>query len=107
MISEFGSETRALEKQQKLFQRQVAPFLNMGTAQLGIIGKDLIQLKKDQIIKIVDILNNNKNEIKLLWHADHIIDVIKGSTAAFEALNVTGNQIQKNLKKQANELPGN
>jgi transcriptional regulator with XRE-family HTH domain len=99
MKNQFGSKMRSLREQQKLFLRQVAPLLELDTAQLSKIEKGLRQLRREKIIKVADIFKVDKTELEALWLADQVIDVIDGSNAALQALNVAGNQIRKNLKK--------
>jgi len=48
MESLFGEKIRALREQQHLYLRQVAPLLEMKTAQLSKIEKGLRQLKKER-----------------------------------------------------------
>jgi transcriptional regulator with XRE-family HTH domain len=49
MKSQFGEKIRTLREQQNLYLRQVAPLLEMDTAQLSKIEKGLRQIKREQI----------------------------------------------------------
>jgi transcriptional regulator with XRE-family HTH domain len=51
-VNEFGT----LRERQHLYLRQVAPLLEMDTAQLSKIEKGLRQLKREQIPILADIL---------------------------------------------------
>lgn len=99
MKNQFGSKIRLLREQQKLYLRQVAPLLEMDTAQLSKIEKGLRHLRKDQITNVADIFNADKSELEALWLADQVIDIIEGSNSALQALNVVSNQIRSTLKK--------
>jgi transcriptional regulator with XRE-family HTH domain len=88
MNSQFGEKIRTLREKQKLYLRQVAPLLEMDTAQLSKIEKGLRQLKREQIPIIADILNASSDELMTLWLADQIYDVVKDEKMANEAMQV-------------------
>lgn len=98
MNSQFGVKIRALREQQHLYLRQVAPLLEMDTAQLSKIEKGLRQLKREQIPIIAGILKADVDELLTLWLADQIYDVIKNEKLANEAIHVAEKNI--NLKKK-------
>jgi transcriptional regulator with XRE-family HTH domain len=75
MKSQFGERVRTLREKQNLYLRQVAPLLEMDTAQLSKIEKGLRQLKREQITILADILKVEKDELLTLWVADQIIEV--------------------------------
>ena len=66
MESQFGEKIRALREQQHLYLRQVAPLLEMDTAQLSKIEKGQRQLKKEQIPLLAEILKAEKHQQKTL-----------------------------------------
>lgn len=94
MDSQFGNKIRTLREERKLYLRQVAPLLDMDTAQLSKIEKGLRQLKKEQIAKLSNIYKIDKVELETLWLADQIIEVVKGSKSALQAISVAENQIR-------------
>ena len=98
MNNQFGSKIRTLREERKLYLRQVAPMLEMDTAQLSKIEKGLRQMKKEQITKVADFYKANKIELEALWLANQVIEVVKDSNAALQALNVAGNQIKERNK---------
>lgn len=102
MNSQFGSKLRSLREQRKLYLRQVAPLLEMDTAQLSKIEKGLRQMKKEQITRIADIYEIDRAELETLWLADQIVEVVKDSNIALQAIYVAGNQIKH--RKPTNEL---
>ena len=63
MKSQFGERVRTLREKHNLYLRQVAPLLEMDTAQLSKIEKGLRQLKREQIVILADILNVEKDEL--------------------------------------------
>ena len=98
MESQFGEKIRTLREQQHLYLRQVAPLLEMDTAQLSKIEKGLRQLKREQMPILAEIFQAEKDELLTLWLADQLYDVIKDEKLANEAMQVTEEKI--NLKKR-------
>ena len=98
MHSQFGERIRALRGKQNLYLRQVAPLLEMDTAQLSKIEKGVRQIKKEQIPILADILKTEKDELLILWLADQLYDVVKDEKLANEAMQVAEKKI--NLKKR-------
>ncbi|MGB5025437.1 MAG: helix-turn-helix transcriptional regulator [Saprospiraceae bacterium] len=88
MNSQFGERIRTLRETQHLFLRQVAPLLEMDTAQLSKIEKGLRQLKREQIPIIANILKASSDELMTLWLADQNYAVVKDEKLANEAMQV-------------------
>ena len=95
MYSQFGERIRELREKQNLYLRQVAPLLEMDTAQLSKIEKGMRQLKREQIPILAETLKVDQDELLTLWLADQIYDVVKGEKLANEAMQVA----EKNIKK--------
>ena len=95
MKSQFGERVRALREQQNLYLRQVAPLLEMDTAQLSKIENGLRQLKRKQIPAIANILKTNTDELFTLWLADQVYNVIEGEPMADEALKSVSKKLRK------------
>ena len=98
MHSQFGERIRALREKQNLYLRQVAPLLEMDTAQLSKIEKGVRQIKKEQIPILADILKTGKDKLLILWLADQWYDVVKDEKLANKAMQVAEKKI--NLKKR-------
>jgi len=94
MESQLGEKIRTLREQQYLYLRQVAPLLEMDTAQLSKIEKGFRQLKREQIPTIARILKANEEELLTLWLADQIYAVVKDEKLANEAIQVTEKKIR-------------
>ena len=101
MNSQFGERIRELREKQKLYLRQVAPLLEMDTAQLSKIEKGVRIIKKEQIPILAEILKVNKDELLILWLADQLYDVVKDEKLATEAMQMAEKNI--NLKKKKNK----
>jgi transcriptional regulator with XRE-family HTH domain len=104
MNSQFGEKIRTLREKQKLYLRQVAPLLEMDTAQLSKIEKGLRQLKREQITVLADILKANADELQTLWLADQIYAVVKDEKMANQAIQVAEKKINNKNSKRNNQL---
>lgn len=100
MNSQFGERIRELRGKQNLYLRQVAPLLEMDTAQLSKIEKGLRQLKREQIPIIADILKASTDELMTLWLADQIYAVVKDEKLANEAMQVAEQKIKFSKRKK-------
>ena len=96
MSSQFGVRIRELREKQNLYLRQIAPLLEMDTAQLSKIEKGVRKIKKEQIPILANILKTEKDELLILWLADQLYNVIEGEPMADEALK----SVTKKLKKE-------
>ena len=99
MESQFGEKIRTLREEHHLYLRQVAPQLDMDTAQLSKIEKGLRQMKKEQIPLLAEILKTDKVELETLWLADQLMQLVKDEPTADEALK----SVSKKLRKRSNE----
>jgi transcriptional regulator with XRE-family HTH domain len=88
MTNQFGERIRQLREKQELFLRQVAPSLDMDTAQLSKIEKGIRQIKKEQIDILAEVLKTNKEELRTLWLADQVSNLIEGEPMADEVLRM-------------------
>ncbi len=98
MKSKFGHKIRSLRGKQKLLLRELAPLLEMDTAQLSKIERGERQAKKETVLKIAKILNVNSDELVTLWLADQICEVVKNEKNALLAMMVAEDSV-KYLKK--------
>ncbi|WP_268225467.1 helix-turn-helix domain-containing protein [Sinomicrobium oceani] len=98
MKSKFGHKIRNLRGKQKLLLRELAPLLEMDTAQLSKIERGERQAKKETVLKIAKILNVNSDELVTLWLADQICEVVKDEKNALLAMMVAEESV-KYLKK--------
>jgi transcriptional regulator with XRE-family HTH domain len=94
MKSQFGDRIRTLREKQHLYLRQVAPLLEMDTAQLSKIEKGLRQLKREQIPVLADILKTNADDLLALWLADQIYAVVKDEKLANKAMDIAEFQLK-------------
>ncbi|MNS53625.1 Helix-turn-helix domain protein [compost metagenome] len=95
MESQLGERIRMLREAQHLYLRQVAPLLDMDTAQLSKIEKGLRPLKKEQIPLLAEILKADKVELETLWLTDQLMQLVKDEPTEDEALKSVSKKIKK------------
>ena len=95
MENQFGEKIRELRERNHLYLRQVAPTLEMDTAQLSKIEKGIRHLKKTQIPLLAEILKADKVELETLWLADQLMQLVKDEPTADEALKSVSKKIKK------------
>lgn len=100
MNSQFGTKIRTLREEQNMLLRQLAPLLDMDTAQLSKIERGERNAKKETVLKLADILKVNLDELVTLWLADQIYDVVKDEENALKAMMVAEEKVEylKNKK---------
>jgi transcriptional regulator with XRE-family HTH domain len=96
MATQFGDKIRSLRTNQKMLLRHVASALDIDTALLSKIERGGRAIKKGQIPLIAEILNADQEELKTLWLADQVMNVLKDEKMADEALK----EVSKNIKKK-------
>jgi transcriptional regulator with XRE-family HTH domain len=100
MNSQFGNKIRILREEQKMLLRQVAPLLNMDTAQLSKIERGERNAKKETVLKLAKILKAVPDELLTLWLADQIYDVVKDENTALKAMMVAKDSVKYEISKK-------
>jgi transcriptional regulator with XRE-family HTH domain len=101
VANQFGDRVRQLREQQKLLLRQVAPLLEIDTPLLSKIERGERMAKKEQVVKLAEILKVDKDELLTLWLADQIVDIANDEDVALKAMQVAEDEIiyRKSKKK--------
>ena len=98
MDSQFGNKIRILREEQKMLLRQLAPLLDMDTAQLSKIERGERNAKKETVLKLAKILKVVADELVTLWLADQIYDVVKDENTALKAMMVAEESVKYSKK---------
>jgi len=98
MESKFGHKIRTARSDKNILLRELAPLLEMDTAQLSKIERGERQAKKETVLKIAQILKLDLDELLTLWLADQICEVVKNEKNALLAMMVAEESV-KYLKK--------
>ncbi len=100
MNSQFGNKIRILREEQKMLLRQLAPLLNMDTAQLSKIERGERNAKKETVLKLAEILKVIPDELVTLWLADQIYDVVKGENTALKAMMIAEKSVKYSKNRE-------
>ena len=100
MNSQFGNKIRILREEQKMLLLQLAPLLDMDTAQLSKIERGERNAKKETVLKLADILKVTPDDLVTLWLADQIFDVVKDETTALKAMMVAEESVKYSIDKK-------
>lgn len=72
-----GAKIRELRETRGLLLRQVAAVLEIDTATLSKMEREVKKLRKDHLQKLADIYQADVNELLAIWVADKILKVVK------------------------------
>ena len=74
----FGNKIKELRDEQGLLQRQLAAALEIDTPMFSKIERGDRRAKREQVIKLAELLHQDENEMLTLWLADKVLDVVEG-----------------------------
>lgn len=76
----FGKRIRELRSEQGLLQRQLSAALEIDTPMFSKIERGERRAKRDQVVKLAELLQQDENEMLKLWLADKVIDAVGNET---------------------------
>ncbi len=94
----FGNKLRELRENKKLVLRKVAAQLDIDTATMSKIERGDRHAKKEHIPILAEILGITESDLKTLWLADKVCELVEEEDQAIEALRVAEDQIESNSK---------
>lgn len=95
----FGERIRELRESQGLLQRQLAANLEIDTPMFSKIERGERKAKREQVLKIAEILKASQQELLALWLADQIKEIVTDEDQALQALKIAEQDInQANTK---------
>jgi transcriptional regulator with XRE-family HTH domain len=92
----FENRIKELRERKGLLQRQLAATLEMDTPMFSKIERGERRAKREQVIILSKLLEEDENELLTLWLADKVYDVLKDETVAEQALQI----VTKDFKTQ-------
>lgn len=93
-MKSFTETIRVAREKQGLFLRQVAAALEIDQAMISKFEKGDRKPSKEQVEKIADFYELDKDELITLWLSDKILYTIEGEENAEKALKVAEKQIK-------------
>lgn len=89
----FADKIKQLREQSNLLQRQMSAALEIDTVLYSKIERGDRRAKREQVVKLAEILKTDQEELLTLWLADQVYIVVKDEYNAKEVLNV----VQENM----------
>ncbi|UOY08225.1 helix-turn-helix domain-containing protein [Muricauda sp. SCSIO 64092] len=93
-----GNRIKALRESQGLLQRQISAQLEIDTPMFSKIERGERRAKREQVIKMAEILNTNSEELLTLWLTDQVLEVVTDENQALQALQLAAKDIKTNKK---------
>ena len=81
-----GARIRELREENNILLRQLAAQLEMDTAMLSKMERGERFFKKENIIALAEIFNQDSKELLVLWLGDKIVKTIKDDDYQLEAV---------------------
>ena len=88
-----ADKIKQLREQNNLLQRQLSAALEIDNGLYSKIERGERRAKREQVVKLAEILKVDQEELLTLWLADQVYTVVKGENNANKVLNV----VQENM----------
>jgi len=84
----FGERIKKLRESKELLQRQLAASLEIDTPMFSKIERGERRAKREQVLKLAELLQVDANELLIVWLADQVYEILKDEETAVGALKV-------------------
>lgn len=91
-----GKRIKELREEKGLLQRQLAAELEIDSPMYSKIERGERRAKREQVIKLAEILETDKNELLTLWLAGQVNEIVKDESTALKAIEI----VKEHLNKQ-------
>ena len=88
-----GKRIKELREEKGLVQRQLAAELEIDTPMYSKIERGERRAKREQVIKLAEMLETDKDELLTLWLAGQVYEIVKDEKVARAAMNFVETQI--------------
>ncbi len=89
-----GKRIKELREEKGLLQRQLAAELEIDSPLYSKIERGERRAKREQVIKLADMLNADEEELLTLWLAGQVYEIVKDEKIAKAAINFVLPQIR-------------
>jgi len=89
-----GNRIKELRESQGLLQRQLSAQLEIDTPMFSKIERGERRAKREQVLKIAELLKADENELLALWLGDQIMEIVTDEDQAMQALKMAEEQIE-------------
>ncbi len=83
-----GKRIKELREEKGLVQRQLAAGLEIDTPMYSKIERGERRAKREQVIKLAEMLKTDKEELLTLWLAGQVYEIVKDEKVAKAAMNI-------------------
>lgn len=98
-----GNRIKELRESQGLLQRQLSAQLEIDTPMFSKIERGERRAKREQVLKIAELLKANEKELLALWLGDQIMEIVTDEEQALQALKMAEEQIEYRKKNNSNK----
>jgi len=91
-----GKRIKEIREEKGLLQRQLAAELEIDSPMYSKIERGERRAKREQVIKLADLLETDKNELLTLWLAGQVNEIVKDESTALKAIEI----VKEHLNKQ-------
>lgn len=95
----FGNRIKELRESKGLLQRQLAASLEMDTPMFSKIERGERKAKREQVVILSKLLEENEEDFLTLWLADKVHEVLKDENVAVKALQVVTKDFKPKRKQ--------
>lgn len=88
-----GKRIKEIREEKGLVQRQLAAELEIDTPMYSKIERGERRAKREQVIKLANLLHVEENELLTLWLAGQVYELVKDEDVAKDALKIVGQNI--------------
>lgn len=93
-----GNRIKELRESQGLLQRQLSAQLEIDTPMFSKIERGERRAKREQVLKIAELLKANEKELLALWLGDQIMEIVTDEEQALQALQIAEKELKTKLK---------
>lgn len=93
-----GNRIKELRESQGLLQRQLSAQLEIDTPMFSKIERGERRAKREQVLKIAELLKADEQELLALWLADQILEITTDEEQALQALKMAEKEIKNKIK---------
>jgi len=94
-----GKRIKEIREEKGLLQRQLAAELEIDSPMYSKIERGERRAKREQVIKLADLLETDKDELLTLWLAGQINEIVKDESTALKAIEIVKEHLNKQNKR--------
>lgn len=89
-----GKRIKELREEKGLVQRQLAAALEIDTPMYSKIERGERKPKREQVLKLAEMLETDKDELLTLWLAGQVYEIVKDEEAAKASIDFVKSQLR-------------